>query len=41
MIRNLTYLESLEYLDSIDLGEKGAAFFECIHSMVKTKQLLW
>ena len=39
--KNLSYLDSLEHLEMIDLGEKGASFVENIYKMLPPKQLCW
>ena len=41
MNKDLAYLVSLEHLETIDLGEKGAAFVENIYKMLSHKQLQW
>ena len=41
MNKNLSYLDSLEHLETVDLGEKGASFFENIYKFLPNKQLLW
>ena len=39
--KNMSYLASLEHLELINLGEKGASFFENIYKMLPHKQLCW
>ena len=41
MNKNLSYLNSLDHLETVDLGEKGASFVENIHRFLKHDQLHW
>jgi hypothetical protein len=41
MNKNLAYLESLEQLETVDLGDKGTSFFENIYRFLPIKQLHW
>ena len=39
--KNLSYLDSLEHLETVDLGVKGASFVENIYKFLPHKQLHW
>ena len=41
MNKNLSYLDSLEHLETVDLGVNGASFVENIYKFLPHKQLHW